>query len=82
MILPKKCTITLQQAVAQMTFNDWNKREDVIVLDTETTGLYDAEICEISVLDLGGKVLFDSLVKPAHGFQWMRQLSMELPIRM
>lgn len=67
MILPKKCTITLQQAVAQMTFNDWNKREDVIVLDTETTGLYDAEICEISVLDLGGKVLFDSLVKPANG---------------
>jgi len=63
MILPKKCTITLEQAQAQMLFNEWNERDDVVILDTETTGLY-GEICEISVIDRHGNVLFDSLVKP------------------
>ena len=63
MILPKKCTITLEQAQAQMAFNEWNERDDIVILDTETTGLY-GEICEISVINRNGDVLFDSLVKP------------------
>lgn len=61
MMLPQ---LTTEQAVAQMKFNDWNRRKDVVVLDTETTGLFGAEICEISVIDLDGNVLFDSLVRP------------------
>lgn len=61
MMLPQ---LTELQAVAQMKFNDWNRRKDVVVLDTETTGLFGAEICEISVIDLNGNVLFDSLVRP------------------
>ena len=63
MILPKKCSISLEQAEAQMLFNEWNERDDIVILDTETTGLY-GEICEISVIDRHGNVLFDSLVKP------------------
>lgn len=36
-----------------------------LFLDTETTGLDDqAEIVEISVLDINGNVIFDTLVKP------------------
>lgn len=62
MMLPQ--LTSAEQAAAQMKFNEWNCRKDVVVLDTETTGLYDAEICEVSVIDLEGKVLFDSLVRP------------------
>jgi len=36
-----------------------------VILDTETTGLGDdAEICEISIIDVHDHVLFSSLVKP------------------
>lgn len=39
-----------------------------VILDTETTGLRsDAEICEISIIDWDGSVLFDSLVRPING---------------
>lgn len=38
--------------------------KDFVILDTETTGLYDAEIIELSIIDKQGKVLFDSLFKP------------------
>ena len=35
-----------------------------IFLDTETTGLEGAEVVEISIIDAGGKVLMDTLVRP------------------
>lgn len=35
-----------------------------VILDTETTGLSDIEICEISIIDSSGNVLLDSLIKP------------------
>jgi DNA polymerase-3 subunit epsilon len=40
--------------------------KDFVILDTETTGLYDAEIIELSIIDKEGNVLFDSLFKPKH----------------
>lgn len=41
------------------------KNPDVLILDTETTGLGgDAEICQIAIVNLRGKVLLDTLVKP------------------
>ena len=47
---------------------DWSAlvdREDVLIFDTETTGLGDdAEIVELSIIDTTGKVLFDELVMP------------------
>lgn len=36
---------------------------DFLVLDTETTGLHDGEICQIAVIDWVGDVLIDCLVK-------------------
>ncbi|MEN0651365.1 MULTISPECIES: 3'-5' exonuclease [Bacillati] len=37
--------------------------EDFIILDTETTGLYDAEIVELGIIDKGGNILFESLFR-------------------
>lgn len=34
------------------------------VLDTETTGLHKAEICELSIIDKNGEIVFNSLIKP------------------
>ena len=39
-------------------------REDWVIIDTETTGLRNAEIVQIGVLHGSGEVLLDSLVKP------------------
>lgn len=39
--------------------------ENTLILDTETTGLGSgAEICEISIIDGLGNIVFDSLIKP------------------
>lgn len=42
----------------QLALNDW------VILDTETTGLCDAEIVEIAIIDCAGKPLLDTLLKP------------------
>ena len=40
-------------------------RSDVLILDTETTGLGGtAELVELAIIDTTGKVLFDELIKP------------------
>ena len=54
---------------------DWKRRRkwrqmmdaiDVLVVDTETTGLGDnAEIVEIAILDTTGAILYDDLIMPA-----------------
>lgn len=38
--------------------------DDLVILDTETTGLYDAEIVEIVIVNLLGETLLNTLVKP------------------
>ncbi|HAX24440.1 MAG TPA: 3'-5' exonuclease [Thermomicrobiales bacterium] len=44
------------------------RQPDVVFLDTETTGLDDrAEIVEIAVIDVSGRILLDSLVRPERG---------------
>jgi DNA polymerase-3 subunit epsilon len=43
----------------QLSQNDW------AILDTETTGLYDAEIVEIAIINNLGEMLLDALVKPS-----------------
>ena len=40
------------------------EREDVLILDTETTGLKNAEVVEVSVINTKGEVLLDTLVRP------------------
>lgn len=50
---------------AQKKFNEWfENKENIVLLDTETTGLYGAEIVEIAVTNLNDQVLFESLVNP------------------
>ncbi len=39
-------------------------RDDVVILDTETTGMGDAEVIELSLIDTRGTVLLDTLVRP------------------
>ena len=39
-------------------------KDDWIILDTETTGLYDAEIVQIGISNLDGEIVLNSLVKP------------------
>lgn len=40
-------------------------KSKIVVLDTETTGLDSlSEICELSIIDGNGTVLFDSVIKP------------------
>lgn len=36
---------------------------DFLVLDTETTGLHDGEICQIAIVSAAGETLLDTLVK-------------------
>ena len=55
--------------LAENSAIEWAKevlaqKDNWVILDTETTGLYDAEIVQIGIIDLEGKVVFDSLVKP------------------
>lgn len=42
----------------QLALDDW------VLLDTETTGLYDAQIVEIAVVDRTGQTLLDTFIKP------------------
>jgi DNA polymerase III subunit epsilon len=43
------------------------QRGKYVILDTETTGLHDGEICSIAIIDADGNTLLDQLVKPVHG---------------
>lgn len=44
----------------------WLADERIVILDTETTGLYDAEIVEIAIIDGTGAALVHTLVRPNH----------------
>lgn len=45
-------------------FLEMVRRNDFVVLDTETTGLNDGEIVQVAIIDSKGEVLLDTLVKP------------------
>lgn len=45
-------------------FKDMVRSGDYVVLDTETTGLRDAEIIQIAIIDSNARVLMDTLIKP------------------
>jgi DNA polymerase III epsilon subunit-like protein len=58
------------QREAIETANSWLSPESVVVFDIEGTGLEaDAEIIEITIMDMAGNVLVDTLVKPSSSFQ-------------
>lgn len=43
-------------------FLEMIQQQDFLVLDTETTGLHDGEICQIAIIDAKGEVLLDTYV--------------------
>lgn len=45
-------------------FRDALKGKNFLVLDTETTGLYDGEIVQIAIINSDGETLLNSYVKP------------------
>lgn len=50
--------------VIQWARNVLSKKENYLILDTETTGLGNAEIVQIAVINLDGEVFLNTLVKP------------------
>ena len=42
------------------------QKDDWLILDTETTGLGNAEACEIALVNHKGRVILSTLVKPLH----------------
>lgn len=61
------CWLEVKTADDRHAAAEWAKRvlaDGCVILDMETTGLYDAEPVEIAVLDHTGAVLFNSRVKP------------------
>ncbi len=64
------CALAAQQKLDCQAAAAWAQKiletPAAVILDVETTGLdYDAEIVQIAVIDLAGKTLFDSLLRPA-----------------
>ena len=53
-----------QQTKARTAIAGLLDREDVLILDTETTGMSNAEVIEVSVINTKGDTLLDTLVKP------------------
>lgn len=53
-------------AEAQTAMSEWIAHKDrYVILDTETTGLdSDAEVIELSIIDMDENILFNSLIKP------------------
>jgi DNA polymerase-3 subunit epsilon len=47
-------------------FKTMLQQENYVILDTETTGLKDAEICQIAIIDRHGSTLLNTYVKPTH----------------
>ncbi|MEX2536286.1 MAG: 3'-5' exonuclease [Trueperaceae bacterium] len=64
-----ECTVQLHSfedraAKARSAICELLERDDVLILDTETTGVGDAEVIELSLIDTSGTVLLDTLVRP------------------
>lgn len=53
-----------KQNRARLAISQLLDREDVLILDTETTGMANAEVIELSVITTRGETLIDTLIKP------------------
>jgi DNA polymerase III subunit epsilon len=49
-----------------MNIIDVIKRGEFVVLDTETTGLHDGEICQIAIINSNAEIKLNTLVKTMH----------------
>jgi len=71
------------QAKAKTAIQSLLEREDVLILDTETTGMKGAEVIELSVINTKGETLLDTLIKPQTTFmnpyaQRVHNISMDM----
>ncbi|MCA9837164.1 MAG: 3'-5' exonuclease [Trueperaceae bacterium] len=55
---------SLGRSRARAAIDQLLDREDVLILDTETTGMSGAEVIELSVINTKGDTLIDTLIKP------------------
>ncbi len=55
---------SLSKAKARAAISQLLDRDDVLILDTETTGMSGAEVIEVSVINTKGETLLDTLIKP------------------
>jgi DNA polymerase-3 subunit epsilon len=60
----ESCRFSLATRKASKAVASLLDRDDVLVLDTETTGLKGAEVIELSMINTRGEVLLDTLIKP------------------
>lgn len=59
--------MTPKEEASQTAANWLALGEDAIILDTETTGLHDtAEAVEVAAVDMTGRPVFQTLVRPVH----------------
>lgn len=57
--------LTYYQSILKKTMANW-LRSDHVIIDTETTGLMEFdEIIEITIINMGGETLLNTLVKPS-----------------
>lgn len=67
-LLPVEELTPQQKLVADaQAFQEMVRTESYVILDTETTGLEEGEICQVAVVDDRGKILMYELVRPVRG---------------
>ena len=59
----ENCPVCHHLQAAQETAVEWME-SDFVILDTETTGLYDAGIVQLGIIDRDGSALLDTLLNP------------------
>lgn len=69
---PRKCFICRDHDDAANGAREW-LRDGCVIMDTETTGLYGAEIVQIAIIDHHGKTLLNKLVKPENPQKMMEK---------
>jgi len=60
------CRACKDRTEAVVQSNLWLSNPHCVILDTETSGLHDAEIIEIAIIDNQGNTLLDTQIKPHH----------------
>lgn len=58
------CDTCFDKWSSAKTAAGWLAKPDVVILDTETTGLHSAEIVEISIIRADGEVLLNTRIRP------------------
>lgn len=72
----KRCEMSDLEAVKETALQKLEaayRRQNWVILDTETTGLERGEIVQIAIIGMDGQPLIDTLVKPVRSIPWDAQ---------